>query len=130
MHLVSRLGIVAYQVGRDLFRLITPHHKRAEDDGRTLIQAVLSYRILPALAPMMCLSHRPGRGGKHSRGATETAIGLLRFPRAGRLSCEFTMRQRVASTRTAVRLFSSIERDPVRPGEGTMKRFGKEDDHE
>jgi hypothetical protein len=41
MHLTSLLKMVAYQVESDLFRLITPHYKRAEDEGRTLIQSAL-----------------------------------------------------------------------------------------
>jgi hypothetical protein len=42
MHLTSLLKMVAYQVESDLFQLITPHYKRAEDEGRTLIQSVLA----------------------------------------------------------------------------------------
>ena len=38
MHLTSLLKMVAYQVESDLFRLVMPHYKRAEDEGRTLIQ--------------------------------------------------------------------------------------------
>jgi len=42
MHLTSLLKMVAYQVESDLLRLIAPHYKRAEDEGRTLIQSVLA----------------------------------------------------------------------------------------
>ena len=42
MHLTSLLKMVAYQVESDLFRLIMPHYKRAEDEGRTLIQSALA----------------------------------------------------------------------------------------
>jgi transposase len=42
MHLSSLLKMVAYQVESDLLRLIAPHYKRAEDEGRTLIQSVLA----------------------------------------------------------------------------------------
>jgi len=42
MHLASLLKMVAYQVESDILRLITPHYKRAEDEGRTLIQSVLA----------------------------------------------------------------------------------------
>ena len=42
MHLTSLIKMVAYQVESDLFRLITPHYKRAEDEGRTLIQSMLA----------------------------------------------------------------------------------------
>lgn len=42
MHLTSLLKMVAYQVESDLFRLIAPHYKRADDEGRTLVQSVLA----------------------------------------------------------------------------------------
>ena len=42
MHLTSLLKMVAYQAESDLFRLITPHYKRTEDEGRTLIQSALA----------------------------------------------------------------------------------------
>jgi hypothetical protein len=42
MHLTSLLKMVAYQVESDLFRLVTPNYKRAEDEGRTLIQSALA----------------------------------------------------------------------------------------
>ena len=42
MHLASLLKMVAYQVESDIFRLIAPHYKRAEDEGRTLVQSVLA----------------------------------------------------------------------------------------
>ena len=42
IHLTSRLKMIAYQVESDLFRQITPHYQRAEDEGRTLIQSVLA----------------------------------------------------------------------------------------
>ncbi len=42
MHLTSLLKMVAYQMESDLFRLVTPHYRRAEDEGRTLIQSALA----------------------------------------------------------------------------------------
>jgi len=42
MHLASLLKMVAYQAESDLYRLVTPHYKRAEDEGRTLIQSALA----------------------------------------------------------------------------------------
>jgi len=42
MHLTSLLKMVAYQVESDLFRLVTPHYTRADDEGRTLIQSALA----------------------------------------------------------------------------------------
>jgi prepilin-type processing-associated H-X9-DG protein len=41
-HLTNLIKMVAYQVESDLFRLVTPHYCRAEDEGRTLIQATLA----------------------------------------------------------------------------------------
>ena len=34
--------MVAYQVESELFRLVTPHDKRAADEGRTLVQSALA----------------------------------------------------------------------------------------
>lgn len=42
MHLTSLLKMIAYQVESDLFRLVTPHYKRAADEGRTLVQSALA----------------------------------------------------------------------------------------
>jgi hypothetical protein len=41
-HLTDLLKMVAYQAESDLVRLITPHYRRAEDEGRTLIQSALA----------------------------------------------------------------------------------------
>jgi hypothetical protein len=41
-HLVSLLKMVAYQAESDLVRLVAPHYKRVEDEGRTLIQNALA----------------------------------------------------------------------------------------
>ena len=41
-HLVSLLKMVAYQAESDLVRLVAPHYRRAEDEGRTLIQNALA----------------------------------------------------------------------------------------
>lgn len=41
-HLTSLLKMVAYQAEGDLVRLVTPHYKRATDEGRTLVQAALA----------------------------------------------------------------------------------------
>ncbi len=40
--LTNILKMVAYQAETDLYRMVAPHYKRAEDEGRTLIQAALS----------------------------------------------------------------------------------------
>lgn len=40
-HLTSVLKMVAYQIEGDFVELIRPHYSRAEDEGRTLIQAAL-----------------------------------------------------------------------------------------
>lgn len=41
-HLTNLLKMVAYQAESDLFRTVSPHYRRAEDEGRTLIQSALA----------------------------------------------------------------------------------------
>jgi hypothetical protein len=41
-HLTNLLKMVAYQAESDLVQMVTPHYKRAADEGRTLIQAALA----------------------------------------------------------------------------------------
>jgi transposase len=41
-HLTNLLKMVAYQAEGDLLRLLTPHYKRVDDEGRTLIQSALA----------------------------------------------------------------------------------------
>jgi hypothetical protein len=41
-HLVSLLKMVAYQAESDLVRLVAPHYRRVEDEGRTLIHNALA----------------------------------------------------------------------------------------
>ena len=41
-HLTNLLKMVAYQAESELFRAVTPHYRRADDEGRTLIQSALA----------------------------------------------------------------------------------------
>ncbi len=41
-HLSSIVKMVAYQAESDLVRLLAPHYRRADDEGRTLIQSALA----------------------------------------------------------------------------------------
>lgn len=41
-HLTSLFKMVAYQAESDLVRLIQPHYRRADDEGRTLVQSILA----------------------------------------------------------------------------------------
>lgn len=41
-HRTSLLKMVAYQAESDLLRLVAPHYRRTEDEGRTLIQTALT----------------------------------------------------------------------------------------
>ena len=41
-HLTSLLKMLAYQAESDLVRLLAPHYRRADDEGRTLIQTSLA----------------------------------------------------------------------------------------
>jgi len=42
MHLTNLIKMVAYQAESDLLRLVAPHYRRANDEGRTLIQSALA----------------------------------------------------------------------------------------
>ena len=41
-HLSNLIKMVAYQIESDLVRAVTPHYRRADDEGRTLVQAALA----------------------------------------------------------------------------------------
>jgi transposase len=41
-HLTDLLKMVAYQAESDLVRLVAPHYRRAEDEGRTFVQSALA----------------------------------------------------------------------------------------
>ncbi len=41
-HLTDLLKMVAYQAEGDLLRLVSPHYRRAEQEGRTLVQSVIA----------------------------------------------------------------------------------------
>jgi transposase len=41
-HLTNVLKMIAYQAESDLYRLVTPHYARAEDEGRTLLHAAFA----------------------------------------------------------------------------------------
>jgi transposase len=41
-HLTNLVKMVAYQAESDLLRLVAPHHRRVEEEGRTLIQSALA----------------------------------------------------------------------------------------
>lgn len=41
-HLTNLIKMVAYQAESDLLRSVAPHYRRADDEGRTLIQAALA----------------------------------------------------------------------------------------
>jgi len=41
-HLTNLIKMVAYQAESDLLRMLAPHYRRVEDEGRTLIQSALA----------------------------------------------------------------------------------------
>ena len=41
-HLTNLIKMVAYQAESDLLRLVAAHYRRADDEGRTLIQSALA----------------------------------------------------------------------------------------
>jgi len=60
-HLTNLIKMVAYQAESDLFRMVAPHYRRVDDEGRTLIQSALAssadlevtdHELLLTLAPM------------------------------------------------------------------------------
>lgn len=60
-HLSSIVKMVAYQAESDLVRLVAPHYRRAQDEGRTLVQSALAdsadievteHELLITLAPL------------------------------------------------------------------------------
>lgn len=80
-HLTNVLKMVAYQAETDLVRRIAPHYRRAEDEGRTLVQTALNSaadiavngnELLITLAPLSS-PHR-------SRAVAELCAELNRKP--------------------------------------------------
>jgi hypothetical protein len=41
-HLTNLIKIVAYQAESELLRMVAPYYRRADDEGRTLIQSALA----------------------------------------------------------------------------------------
>ncbi len=41
-HLTNLIKMVAYQAESELLRILAPHYRRADDEGRTLIQSALA----------------------------------------------------------------------------------------
>ena len=41
-HLTNLIKMAAYQAESDLLRMVAPHYRRADEEGRTLIQAALA----------------------------------------------------------------------------------------
>jgi len=50
-HLTNLIKMVAYQAESDLLRLVTPHYRRADDEGRTLLQSALASAADLEVAP-------------------------------------------------------------------------------
>jgi len=96
-HLTNLLKMVAYQVESDLLRLVSPHYKRVEDEGRTLIQSALGssadievsdHELRVSLAPLSS-AHR-------TRAIAALCEELNRSPTVfpgSRLRLQFSVRQ-------------------------------------
>jgi transposase len=100
-HLTNLLKMVAYQAESDLVRRVTPHYKRAADEGRTLIQSALactgdidvtSDELRVTLAPFSS-AHRTRAIGVLCEALNSSAPC---FP-GTRLRLSFAVRQRSAS---------------------------------
>jgi len=97
-HLTNLLKMVAYQVESDLFRLVAPHYRRVEDEGRTLIQTALgSSADIEVSDRELRVSIAPLSSAHRTRAIAALCDELNRtqtlFP-GSRLCLQFSVRQR------------------------------------
>ncbi len=71
-HLTNLLKMVAYQAESDLVRLVTPHYKRAADEGRTLVQSALaSAADIVVSEDQLCVTLAPLSSAHRTRAIAE-----------------------------------------------------------
>lgn len=83
--LTNLVKMVAYQAESDLLQLVTPHYKRAADEGRTLVQsALLSAADLEVTADDLCVTLAPLSSAHRTRAIAALCEALTarhtRFP--------------------------------------------------
>jgi transposase len=96
-HLTNLLKMVAYQVESDLLRLVSPHYKRVEDEGRTLIQSALgSSADIEVSDQELRVSLAPLSSAHRTRAIAALCEELNRSPTVfpgSRLRLQFSVRQ-------------------------------------
>jgi transposase len=87
-HLTNLLKMVAYQAESDLVRLVAPHYRRVEDEGRTLIQSAFNSAASIALTDSeLCVTLAPLSSPHRTRALRALCVELnraaTRFPGTG-----------------------------------------------
>jgi transposase len=95
-HLTNLIKMVAFQAESDLVRLVTPHYKRAADEGRTLIQSALaSAADIEVSDGELCITLAPLSSAHRTRAIAAVCDTLnaspVRFP-GTRLHLRFVVR--------------------------------------
>jgi len=95
-HLTDLLKMVAYQAEGDLVRLLAPHYRRTEQEGRTLIQSALAAGgDLEVTATELCIALDPLSSPHKTRALAAVCDALnattTRFP-GTRLRMRFTLK--------------------------------------
>jgi len=76
-HLTNLFKMVAYQAESDLFRLLAPHYKRAEQEGRTLLQSALNGgATINATADELCVTLAPLSSAHRTKAIAEVCEAL------------------------------------------------------
>lgn len=95
-HLTNLIKMVAYQAESDLLRLVAPHYRRVDDEGRTLIQAALaSAADLKVTQRELCVTLAPQSSPHRTR-----AIAAV---------CEELNRRKVVFPGSSLRLSYAIQ---------------------
>jgi hypothetical protein len=96
-HLTNLLKMVAYQAESDLVRLVSPHYRRVEDEGRTLIQSALaSAADLEVTERELRVTMAPLSSAHRTRAIAALCDEINRCPAAfpgSRLRLHFSVRQ-------------------------------------
>jgi transposase len=78
-HLTNLIKMVAYQAEGDLLRLVAPHYRRADDEGRTLIQTALSSAAdLKVTKRVLCVTLAPQSSPHRTRAVAALCAELNR----------------------------------------------------
>ena len=76
-HLTNVLKMIAYQAESDLVRAVAPHYRRAEDEGRSLVQTALAAAAdLPVERDELCVTIAPLSSAHRSRAIAKLCASL------------------------------------------------------